>query len=201
MERIIVDQLLIYLQQNDIISSEQHGFLARRSTCTQLLDTVHDWVLDINRHLRIDCVYIDFAKAFDTVSHSKLLTKLNGYGVEYELLNWVSSFLSGRTQQVCIGNELSNGILVESGVPQGSVLGPLAFLLYINDIVNCNLGLTKCKLFADDSKFYCTQDLTISNHDLSSTLTMFEHWAGTWQMSIAFHKCYVQSIGNLNIPS
>ena len=145
------------------------GFLSRRSTCTQLLDTLSDWVSAVNKRQRVDCVYIDLSKAFDTVSHPKLLQKLRGYGVDYELFNWISAFLSGRSQRVTVDSGLSESVPVTSGVPQGSVLGPLLFLLYINDIVECVEGVSHVRLFADDAKFYCARN-SDDNVDFVHTL-------------------------------
>ena len=99
--------------------------------------------------------YIDYAKAFDTVSHAKLLSKLSAYGITGNLYNWISSFLHNRTQQTRVGTALSNTMNLPSGVVQGSVLGPLLFVLFINDVSKIlNDAHCSCKLYADDLKLY-----------------------------------------------
>ena len=98
MERIIADNLFDYLLRNNLIISEQFGFLPKRSTCTQLLSFLNFLTYHCDHHNRIDAAYIDFAKAFDSVSHNKIIQKCSMYGIKYELLNWLTSYLSNRTQ-------------------------------------------------------------------------------------------------------
>ena len=156
MERIINTQLIDYLLQNQLITKHQHGFLRKHSTTTNLLETLNDFTLALNNKLTTDVIYIDFQKAFDTVSHTKLLAKLSAYGICGDLLLWISAFLSGRTQVVRISSTLSDPIHIISGVPQGSVLGPSLFLIYINDLPDClQLRNVYVKLYADDAKMYC----------------------------------------------
>ena len=154
MESIISDSMIAFLRANHLLSDEQYGFLAKRSTCTQLLTTLNDFTLLADNKMRVDAVYIDFAKAFDSVSHSKLLLKATLYGFTSHLLDWLSSFLSDRFQCVYIHESQSTLLPVISGVPQGSVLGPLLFLIYINDLPDCLTPPVKVKIFADDTKLY-----------------------------------------------
>jgi len=141
-------------------------------------------------------VYIDYKKAFDTVSHSKLLVKLEGYGIKYELFAWIREFLSDRRQTVLVNDVCSEFVHVGSGVPQGSVLGPLLFLLYINDLPESLGSECKAKMFADDTKLYCSFSSAASPADFQNSLDSFCEWSIRWQLCIAFEKCHVLSIGN-----
>ena len=142
MERLIRNAMIEHLMDNNLLNSNQHGFSPGKSCATNLLETL-DIITDAmnSRHL-------DFAKAFDKVSHSLLLIKLKAYGFDEKTCNWIEAFLSNRKQRVVLG-EHSDWLDVLSGVPQGSVLGPLLFLIFINDMP-CPVQHF-CKLFADDT--------------------------------------------------
>ena len=130
--------LLVYLRCNGVISKQQHGFLSRRSTSTNLLEVLRDWTLAINDMKGVHVAYIDYAGAFDTVSHAKLFHKLTAYSITATLLDWIKSLLSERTQQTRIGNSVSCSTVLTSGVIQGSVLGTLLFILFVNDLPDVN---------------------------------------------------------------
>ena len=138
---------------NNILRCEQHGFRAKCSCLTNLLECFNDWTSSFDDTATgVDIVYTDFKKAFDTVPHSRLLHKLRGYGIRGKVLNWLKSFLTGRRQRVILNGSSSKWTPVISGVPQGTILGPLCFLLYINDLPD--RISSSIKLFADDCKVY-----------------------------------------------
>jgi hypothetical protein len=136
MERVVNSSMLAYLRRHGVISRQQHGFLSGRSTTSNLLETLNDWTLTINDKKSVGAEYIDFAKAFDSVCGAKLLKKLASYGIGGQLLEWIESFLHCRTQQTRVGHTLSTNAALSSGIVQGSVIGPLLFVLFINDIAD-----------------------------------------------------------------
>ena len=130
MERAVVKYLSDYLYDHKLISWQQHGFITRRSTSSNLLETLNDWTLAIDNGDGITVAYIDFAKAFDSVSHQKLLCKLQNYGISGNLFEWIKNFLSERLQCTKVGDTFSSYKYLTSGVIQGSCLGPLLFVIY-----------------------------------------------------------------------
>ena len=147
----------------------------------------------------VDVVYIDFSRAFDSVVYSKLFIKLESYGFRYELLAWLKSFLVDRYQRVVIDGLFSDFCRVCSGVPQGTVLAPLLFLLFINDIVDFLDSNSVCELFADDVKFYSNYEFSSTiNSDINPlvcTLSSLEKWSCVWQMRVNISKCSVLHLG------
>jgi hypothetical protein len=197
MERVVVSNMLTYLRRNGVISKQQHGFLQGRSTTSNLLEALNDWTLAVNDRKAVGVTYIDFAKAFDTVCHSKLLNKLTAYGISGQLLQFIESFLSDRSQQTRVGHSLSTVTKLSSGVVQGSVLGPLLFVLFINDIVSLfSDKRCKCKLYADDLKLYTVLDAGADYVVMQNRLTDICDWARTWQLSISYAKCNIMYIGD-----
>ena len=132
----------------------QHGFLPGKSTVSQLSQNVHQFANALERRKQVDVIYLDFSKAFDRVSHEKLLFKLECLGIGGSFLAWFRSYLSGRRHRVMIGNKSSDYLPFTFGIPQGSILGPLLFLLLINDKPNAISKETSLPLFADDSKCF-----------------------------------------------
>lgn len=196
METIVKDQVLDFLLKNKLISKHQHGFMRHHSTATNLLECTHDWTVGLSNGNNIDVVYIDFTKAFDSIVFSKLLSKLNQYGIEGNLLSWLSSFIHGRTQRVVVENCFSSISEVVSGVPQGSVLGPILFLIFINDIVSTCCGNTTVKLFADDLKLYSIYNSDDGVLNLQQSVDRLVHWSKIWQLNFNLSKCHVLPIRN-----
>ena len=152
MEKIIRDQLIKYMEANTLFSEYQHGFRSGRSCITQLIEAIEMWTEEVDMRNSVDVIYLDFQKAFDTVPHQRLLKKLSAYGIQGKLYSWIEDFLKERKQKVVLNGEESEWAPVSSGIPQGSVLGPTLFLIYINDLPEV---VNSCiKLFADDTKLY-----------------------------------------------
>jgi hypothetical protein len=174
----------------NILIKMQHGFRRKFSCETQLIEFIDDVTKNFDNGQQTDCLIMDFSKAFDKVSHSLLVHKLQHYGIRGKTNRWIKSFLSGRTQCVLVEGEKSSSIDVESGVPQGSVLGPSLFLFYINDMPD-DIKST-VRLFADDTIVY----LTVSSCDntLQEDLDKLAIWEVQWMMKFHSDKCQVLAI-------
>ena len=198
MEHIITKHILDHCDYYDIITLLQHGFRKGYSCASQLLITVHDLVKCHDEKKQVDVAILDFSKAFDTVPHERLLGKLHFYGVRGPILEWIRQFLTNRFQRVVVDGECSTSVKVASGVPQGTVLGPLLFLVYINDLPQ-NVQ-SQVRMFADDCLLYHTiqseSDIDILQSDLSS----LERWAELWGMSFNAQKCYILRIKAKKTP-
>ena len=187
MEHILHSCIMSHLEQHSILTDAQHGFRSRRSCETQLIATVQDLARNMSDGKQTDVILLDFAKAFDKVPHRRLLNKLHYYGIRGSTLSWIENFLSGRKQRVLVEGATSLEAEVTSGVPQGTVMGPLLFLVFINDLpdsVSSNV-----KLFADDCLLYRTINSIHDSIALQQDLTSLEQWEHSWQMAFHPQKC------------
>ena len=196
MERVITAELSEYLLSKGLITRYQHGFLAKHSTTTNLLDSLNDWTLAVENRLSQTVVYVDFARAFDTVSHEKLQLKLQACGVSGQLLSLILNFLRDRTQVTKVGCHTSQIVSLTCGIVQGSCLSPLLFCIYINDLVAVFDANVTPKLYADDLKLYASLSCSTSIVGFQKNLDRLTEWAKTWQLSISVSKCCVTQVGS-----
>jgi len=199
-EATVKTNLLQFFLSRNLISSSQHGFLAKRSTSSNLLEALNDWTSALNSYQDSLVVFVDFAKAFDSVSVTKLLCKLSTIGVGGILLSWIKSFLMDISQRVKIGDVLSVSRQVRSGVPQGSVIGPVLFILFVNDIIYSLPPVARSKLFADDVKSYITVSGNTCITNFSLILEAISCWAAKWQLPLSVSKCGWMLISNRIYP-
>ena len=207
LESIIRGHILKHLSDNNILSDRQHGFREGRSCLSNLLEVMECWTEILDERDGIDVAYLDFRKAFDLVSHKHLLYKMSKYGITNQILSWVTAFLSHRNQKVVIKGTSLDLFDITSGVPQGSVLGPILFLIYINDLP---LGvISPLSLFADDSKIFTriasgkkkggrSPNVVNGNEVLQRDLNNIKEWADKWKMEFNVDKCKVMHIGRNN---
>lgn len=198
-ERLMKNYMLNYLLHNRLLHGTQHGFLPNRSCATAILSFLNEVTSAVDDHLLVDAVFLDFSKAFDSIPHRRLLLKLKSYGFGGHILAWISSYLSDRTQCVKIGDCLSAPIEVRSGVPQGSVLGPLLFVIYIDDIDNSVIDSCIIK-YADDTKLFLNfSQISIPGPQLlQNDLHRVAAWCSLWCLKLNAEKCACLHFGHQN---
>ena len=196
LEHVVCSSIMRHLDRHGILSDAQHGFRGRRSCTTQLILTIQDLAKGVDDREQVDVVLLDFSKAFDRVPHMRLLHKLKYYGVTNNTHGWISDFLDGRSQKVLLEGVSSETLPVTSGVPQGSVLGPLLFLVFINDLPDVVSAQSTVRLFADDCVLYrkigCEGDAAALQRDL----IRLQQWEADWQMEFHPKKCQVLHVTN-----
>ena len=192
-ESFVRDSIDSHMASNNLYTDSQHGFRQSKSCSTQLLEVMDHFSSFINEHQSYDVVYLDFQKAFDTVPHERLITKLLAYGIHPKIVCWIRSFLSNRTQVVKVNQEESHIAHVTSGIPQGSILGPTLFNVFINDIT-CNIS-SYIKVFADDTKIY---NLSKNHEILQQDLFKLNEWSKKWCLFFNANKCKVIHYGGNN---
>ena len=197
--------ILEHLADNNILSDKQHGFREGRSCLTNLLEIMENWTEILDMEDGIDVAYLDFRKAFDLVSHKHLLYKMAKYGITGKVLDWVKAFLNDRKQRVIIRGTSSEWFNVTSGVPQGSVLGPILFLIFINDLPL--EVVSPLSLFADDSKVFSRivaeknikgRGTVCGREVLQRDLDCIREWADKWKMEFNVGKCKIMHLGKSN---
>ena len=191
-ESIVRDAIVAHMNNNSLFADEQHGFVPKRNCATQLLVSLEAWNDIMEESGCVDIIYTDFSKAFDSVPHERLLRKVESYGIKGNLLKWIKSFLLNRRQRVKVGDSVSICVPVKSGVPQGSVLGPILFVLFINDMPS--MIMNTCRLFADDAKIFCNA----SNSSLQDDINSLALWSKKWQLPFNVKKCKSLHIGKNN---
>ena len=195
-EHIVCKHILGHLEDHEILTDLQHGFRSGRSCETQLITTFHDIASAYNKKgSQIDIAVLDFSKAFDTVPHDGLLSKLKHYGIDDKIWLWISNFLK---QRVVVDGIQSDLVTVDSGVPQGTVLGPILFLLHINDLPS--VISSKVRLFADDCLVYREIKNRQDQIALQKDLNLLENWGSKWGMRFNAAKCNIMRMSRKQTP-
>ena len=196
LETIIRDHMMDFLIKHKLINPSQHGFLKAKSCLTNLLcflEEITKWVDDGSP---VDVIYLDFQKAFDKVPHQRLISKLKSHGMGNSIINWIEQWLKDRRQRVVVDGEVSSWKSVLSGVPQGSVLGPILLLVYINDLEEGVTG--KILKFADDTKLFRKVKEIGDKQNLQDDIDKLVKWSEKWQMLFNFGKCKCLHTGSGN---
>ena len=196
MESIIRDHIMQHILANNLLTDAQHGFVPGRSCSTQLITCLEKWTDILDRGSSLDSIYLDFSKAFDSVPHKRLGRKLESFGVNGPILQWLQNFLENRRQKVTVDGEESDWGEVRSGVPQGSVIGPTMFILYINDMPDVVESFIQ--LFADDAKVFAEINNGDHNINLQRDIGALQDWANRWQLRFNAKKCKVMHLGHSN---
>jgi hypothetical protein len=196
MERCVYNKIINIVMPK--LTKVQHGFLKGRSTIGQLLTVFSNINAILERKSPADVIYFDLSKAFDSVPHNGLLHKLRAFGVGGQLIKWLESYLANRLQRVVLGGDSSEWLTVSSGVPQGSILGPLLFLIYINDLPDILHHDTICAIFADDTKIYRAINSEADRNLLQNDVNAISQWGHSWGLTFNPKKCQYITIGKVN---
>ena len=196
LEKLVYDQLYHYLNDNKLLSSCQSGFRSLHSTITALLEATNSWSVNIDNGFLNSVVFIDLKKAFDTIDHEIILRKMSYFGADQETFTWFQSYLSDRTQRCNVNGRLSTPRTITCGLPQGTILGPLLFLMYINDLPNC-LWEASPRIFPDDTNITLTaKTLTELKLALTPELSNLNCWLRANRLSLNVAKTELMIIGS-----
>lgn len=193
MERIVAEKIIQHLETHSLLSVAQHGFRRNRSCLTNLITTLDDWTTALDEGSCVHACYLDISKAFDRVDHSLLLQKIEDIGIAGDLFAWLRSYLSDRTARVRVDGAFSRIIQATSGVPQGSVLGPILFLIFINDLPKT--VVSKVVLFADDAKVWARINSTSDCLLLQKDLDALYNWSLKNKLPFNNKKCHMLQVG------
>ena len=200
LEKIIVELLEAHLRRNLLKTAKQHGFTPKKSTTTNLIEALNIWSEALSHNLPVDIIYLDYEKAFDKVPHHRLILQLSKYGITENILNWIKDYLKNRTQKVRVNGAYSKTSPVLSGVPQGSVLGPALFLIFVADVADIVQNFIS--LYADDSKLFSylldSNDHQYTQISLQEDINMLCQWSDRMQMSFNVDKCHRLHMGSNN---
>lgn len=198
LERCVCRRLYDHVIQ--FITPMQHGFLRNRSCTTQLLQVFDAIGQNLDKNIQTDVLYLDFAKAFDSVDHGLILRKLDLYGVKGSMLDWFRDYLTGRMQRVVVDGAASSWSSVTSGVPQGSILGPMLFIIFINDLPDVIPEDTKAEIYADDTKAYRSITSEDDAQHLQHALCNLATWSNNNNMKFNASKCKVLTVSRKKQP-
>ena len=201
LEKHIRNILVKHFEEECPLSSQQWGFTHGKSTTGALLAATDQWFRLLEQGYDICAVSFDYSKAFDTIPHSLLLQKLRGYNVHPLIVRWLAHYLSMRSQYVCVGGSPSDILPVTSGVPQGSVLGPLLFIIYINDIAAVPLSVGSMLLYADDSMLYRPIRTPEDYNQLQLDMNKLCTWTNNNLLTYNNNKCKYMVISRKKQPS
>lgn len=200
MESIIRESMIRHMKKHRMFSKKQFGFISGRSTVLQLLKVLDRWTETMDEGHAIDVAYCDFMKAFDKVPHRRLMEKVKSYNFGDGYVEWITMFLSGRKQRVVVNGEESECREVLSGVPQGSVLGPLLFVVYINDLPDVLENNSEVYLYADDTKIFRRIEEQEDCRKLQDDIRALKTWSEKWLLKFHPSKCKVMRIGRSEVP-
>ena len=196
MESIVKDSIVNHLKQHNLLYKHQHAFVGKRSTTTQIIEAMDNWTTLLENGDAVDVIYLDFAKAFDKVPHQRLIKKCKALGIDGKIVKWIDAFLNNRKQRVIVNGCSSEWSEVYSGVPQGSVIGPVLFVIFINDMPEKVSNFIS--LFADDAKLYGVSTDDTDSLSIQNDLSKLQNWTNKWKLQFNESKCKTLYLGSNN---